>query len=278
MPVESVFDRLEALPPPRCESPIQYVGGELNARTKDWESAKVRWALMYPDAYEVGVPNQGIQILYEVLNERTDALAERRIRSGPISRISCASTGCHSPSTAIGRSAPSICSALCFSTDSATRTCSRARPRRHPATPATARTRTRSWSPADTRVQPRADRRLRRRGLLATASSRLEITEIVRRGRPRAARAAATSCCSPGATGGVYVPRFYDVTTADGRSAVVPPARRPVAGPQAHRIDLDAWPYPEHRWSAGRTVHQRMGSRFSGAAPEAPSSSISGRS
>ena len=32
---------------------------------------------MYPDAYEVGLPNQGVQILYEVLNERTDVLAER---------------------------------------------------------------------------------------------------------------------------------------------------------------------------------------------------------
>ena len=32
---------------------------------------------MYPDAYEVGLPNQGVQILYEVLNERPDALAER---------------------------------------------------------------------------------------------------------------------------------------------------------------------------------------------------------
>ena len=42
-----------------------------------WESADVRWALMYPDAYEVGLPNQGVMILYEVLNERADALAER---------------------------------------------------------------------------------------------------------------------------------------------------------------------------------------------------------
>ena len=37
----------------------------------------VRWALLYPDAYEVGLPNQGLQILYEVLNEREDTLAER---------------------------------------------------------------------------------------------------------------------------------------------------------------------------------------------------------
>ena len=72
----SVFPALEALLP-RVAKPVQYVGGELNARIKPWDAAAVRWALMYPDAYEVGLPNQGIQILYEVLNERPDALAER---------------------------------------------------------------------------------------------------------------------------------------------------------------------------------------------------------
>ncbi|MFZ0142677.1 MAG: TIGR03960 family B12-binding radical SAM protein [Aeromicrobium sp.] len=76
MTVESVFARLEPLLP-SVSKPIQYVGGELNATVKDWDSAKVRWALMYPDAYEVGLPNQGIQILYEVLNERDWILAER---------------------------------------------------------------------------------------------------------------------------------------------------------------------------------------------------------
>ena len=72
----SVFPDLEALLP-RVSKPVQYVGGELNAQLKDWDAADVRWALMYPDAYEVGLPNQGVQILYEVLNERADALAER---------------------------------------------------------------------------------------------------------------------------------------------------------------------------------------------------------
>jgi radical SAM family uncharacterized protein len=76
MPVESVFPRLEALLP-LVSKPIQYVGGELNAQTKDWDEATVRWALMYPDAYEVGLPNQGVMILYEVLNEQPDVLAER---------------------------------------------------------------------------------------------------------------------------------------------------------------------------------------------------------
>src|ERR1700755_1356845 len=76
MSVKSVFPQLEQLLP-RVSKPIQYVGGELGAVVKDWDSASVRWALMYPDAYEVGLPNQGVQILYEVLNEQADVLAER---------------------------------------------------------------------------------------------------------------------------------------------------------------------------------------------------------
>src|SRR3954466_14870983 len=76
MPVESLFPRLEPLLP-QVQKPIQYVGGELNSTVKDWDACDVRWALMYPDAYEVGVPNQGVMILYEVLNEQEGILAER---------------------------------------------------------------------------------------------------------------------------------------------------------------------------------------------------------
>src|SRR5919202_1730971 len=76
MPVESLSPRLEALLP-QVRKPVQYVGGELGAVVKPWDSAAVRWALMYPDAYEVGQPNQGVQILYEILNEQPDVLAER---------------------------------------------------------------------------------------------------------------------------------------------------------------------------------------------------------
>lgn len=80
---ESVFPRLEPRLP-SVSKPIQYVGGELNSTVKDWDCGAgtevgetVRWALMYPDAYEVGLPNQGVQILYEVLNERDWIVAER---------------------------------------------------------------------------------------------------------------------------------------------------------------------------------------------------------
>ncbi|HEX5201723.1 MAG TPA: B12-binding domain-containing radical SAM protein, partial [Actinoplanes sp.] len=76
MSARSVFPQLEQLLP-QVSKPIQYVGGELGAVVKDWDATSVRWALMYPDAYEVGLPNQGVQILYEVLNEQEDVLAER---------------------------------------------------------------------------------------------------------------------------------------------------------------------------------------------------------
>lgn len=72
----SVYPQLERVLP-LVQKPIQYVGGEVNAVTKDWDAVDVHWALMYPDAYEVGAPNQGVQILYEVINGREDALAER---------------------------------------------------------------------------------------------------------------------------------------------------------------------------------------------------------
>lgn len=57
--------------------PAQYVGGEHNAIVTPWTAAHTRWMLCYPDTYEIGEPNQGIQILYEILNERPDTLAER---------------------------------------------------------------------------------------------------------------------------------------------------------------------------------------------------------
>lgn len=71
-----MFAALEPLLP-RVSKPVQYVGGEINSVRKDWERTRVRWALMYPDAYEVGMPNQGLAILYELLNEQPDVLAER---------------------------------------------------------------------------------------------------------------------------------------------------------------------------------------------------------
>src|SRR5215469_18546053 len=76
MSIESVYPHLEPLLP-LVRKPVQYVGGEVNSTVKEWDETDVRWALLYPDAYEVGLPNQGIAILYEVLNEQPGVLAER---------------------------------------------------------------------------------------------------------------------------------------------------------------------------------------------------------
>ncbi|MCC2592591.1 TIGR03960 family B12-binding radical SAM protein [Tessaracoccus sp. OS52] len=75
-PQHSLFPRLEPLLA-SVNKPIQYVGGEHNSVVKDWDAVDVRWCLSYPDAYEVGQPNQGVAILYEILNEADWILAER---------------------------------------------------------------------------------------------------------------------------------------------------------------------------------------------------------
>jgi radical SAM family uncharacterized protein len=62
---------------PRVQKPGRYTGGELNQTVKDWESTPVRVALLFPDLYDLGMSNLGLAILYEILNARADALAER---------------------------------------------------------------------------------------------------------------------------------------------------------------------------------------------------------
>ena len=57
--------------------PARYIGGEQGAQYPEHGPGKVAWMLIYPDTYEIGLPNQGLQILYEILNERPDAVAER---------------------------------------------------------------------------------------------------------------------------------------------------------------------------------------------------------
>ena len=59
------------------EKPARYIGMERGSRVPHHRPGSVSWLLVYPDTYEIGLPNQGLQILYEILNERADAAAER---------------------------------------------------------------------------------------------------------------------------------------------------------------------------------------------------------
>jgi len=72
----SLWPRIEPLLA-QVTKPSRYIGGELGARRPVHAPGRVAWLLLYPDTYEIGLPNQGLQILYEILNERPDAVAER---------------------------------------------------------------------------------------------------------------------------------------------------------------------------------------------------------
>jgi radical SAM family uncharacterized protein len=61
----------------RVVRPARYTGGEWNSIVKDWEKTPVKFALAYPDTYEIGMSNLAIPILYEILNAQPDVLAER---------------------------------------------------------------------------------------------------------------------------------------------------------------------------------------------------------
>ena len=72
----SVWPQLEPLLP-KVQKPARYIGGEDGAKAKFPDPSLVSWCFVYPDTYEIGLPNQGLQILYEIVNERPDARADR---------------------------------------------------------------------------------------------------------------------------------------------------------------------------------------------------------
>jgi len=62
---------------PRVQSPAQYVGGELNMVRKDHRSVRGRLCLAFPDTYTIGMSHHGLQVLYTLMNRRTDWACER---------------------------------------------------------------------------------------------------------------------------------------------------------------------------------------------------------
>jgi radical SAM family uncharacterized protein len=71
--IESKLDRILL----KVQKPGRYVGGELNSVVKDWEKVSTKVAFVFPDIYDIGVSNVGLKILYDQVNQRDDALAER---------------------------------------------------------------------------------------------------------------------------------------------------------------------------------------------------------
>jgi len=71
--IESKLDRILL----KVQKPGRYVGGELNITVKDWDKVQTRVAFVFPDIYDIGISNVGLKILYDQVNLRDDALAER---------------------------------------------------------------------------------------------------------------------------------------------------------------------------------------------------------
>ena len=264
MPVESVFPRLEPLLP-SVSKPIQYVGGELNSTVKDWDECDVRWALMYPDAYEVGLPNQGVMILYEVLNEQPRTLAERTYAVWPDLAAKMRATGVpqftvdgHRPVGAFDVLGISFSTELGYTNMlealdlAGIPLHARDRDESHPIVLAGGHA---AFNPEP--IAEFIDAAVLGDGEQAV----LEMTAVIRQAKADGASREQTLLRLARA-GGVYVPRFYDVDhLPDGRIARVAP-NRPDVPFRVHKrtvMDLDEWPYPKQPLvPLAETVHERM--------------------
>ena len=64
----------------KIDKPARYLGNEINAVMKDRNAVDVRFAMCFPDVYEIGMSHLGIQILYDMFNQREDVWCERVYR------------------------------------------------------------------------------------------------------------------------------------------------------------------------------------------------------
>src|SRR5215475_4097610 len=263
--VASIFPALERLLP-LVGKPIQYVGGELGATVKEWDAASIRWALMYPDAYEVGLPNQGIQILYEVLNEQPDVLAERTYAVWPdLERLMREhgvpqfTVDAHRPVGAFDLLGVSFSTELGYTNlltalDLAGIPLAAADRTEEPLVVAGGHA---AFNP-----EPVADF-LDAAVLGDGEQAVLEISDVVKAwkadGRPGGRDGVLLRLAR---VPGVYVPRFYQVDyLPDGRIRRVAPTRSGVPFRVQKRtvMDLDQWPYPKQPLvPLAESVHERM--------------------
>ena len=74
---------VETLLTAEIQRPARYLGNELGAIRKNWQSADVRWVLTYPELYEVGASNLGHVILYNILNAQPRQMCDRAYLPAP---------------------------------------------------------------------------------------------------------------------------------------------------------------------------------------------------
>ena len=67
----------------KCSKPYQYVGGEVFSANKDFDKASIRFAMCFPDKYEIGISNLGARILYNQINKQERYMADRAYAPEP---------------------------------------------------------------------------------------------------------------------------------------------------------------------------------------------------
>ncbi|MBC9956854.1 TIGR03960 family B12-binding radical SAM protein [Yimella sp. cx-51] len=274
---ESFFHDLEPLLE-KVSKPIQYVGGELNSQSKDWhcgghgpggEELTVRWALMYPDAYEVGLPNQGVMILYEVLNEQPNALAERTYAMWPDMEAQLREHGLPQFTVDAHRNVREFdVFGLSFSTElgytNMLTALDLAGIPLHAADRCDDDPIVLSGGHASFNPEPIADfidAAVVGDGEEAVLAITKHIAQWKAEGRPGGRREILLRLAR---TGGVYVPAFYEVDyLPDGRIKRVAPSPDAPGVPwrvSKHTVmELDEWPYPKQPLvPLAETVHERM--------------------
>jgi radical SAM family uncharacterized protein len=258
----SIWTQLEPLLA-RVQKPARYIGCEDGAQTPEHDDAKVSWLLAYPDTYEIGLPNQGLQILYEILNERPDAVAERTYAPWTDLELLLRANGLplfsvdtHRPAGEFDLFAFNLSAELVYTNvlnciDLAgvpVRAVDR-RPE-HPLIGAGGHC---TYNP-----EPLAD--FLDFAVLGDGEEVVsEITEVVgewkrdRRDRRDVLRALAR-------IPGVYVPSLYDVTYLDdGRIASVTSSEAPIPVEKRTIADLGDWPYPKNQLvPLTEVVHDRL--------------------
>ena len=109
---------------PAVEKPGRYLGNERGSVRKDPSAVAVRFALAFPEVYEIAQSHLGLQILYDILNRRADVAAERCYAPWVDWKRCCERTDCRSSrSRATCPCATSTSSASACSTSSPTPTC-----------------------------------------------------------------------------------------------------------------------------------------------------------
>jgi len=246
--------------------PIQYVGGELNQIVKDWAATPVRWCLSYPDAYEVGQPNQGIAILYEVLNETDWALAERTYTVWPDMAEQMRAAGvpqftldAHRAVSAFDIVGFSFATELGYT--NMLETLDLAGIPLHAAERGEDCPIVLAGGHAAFNPEPIAD--FLDAAVLGDGEEvALAISAVIREWKDEDRPGGRVGLLERlAASGGVYVPAFYDVDyLPDGRIRRVAPHRPgvPYTVRKHTLMDLDNWPYPKHPLvPLAETVHER---------------------